>query len=47
MNLKRVTEIKDDFDNQISNKTVDSNLVSKCFDYLDKDKEKVKIIYLK
>ena len=47
MSLERALEIKDDFDNQISNKNVDSKLINKCFNHLNNDKEKVKIISLK
>lgn len=47
MSLERALEIKDDFDNQMSNKKVDSKLINKCFNHLNNDKEKVKIISLK
>lgn len=47
MSIERAWEIKEDFDNQIGSKSDEINLVNKCFDNLNKDKEKVKIISLK
>lgn len=47
MSMERAWEIKEDFDNQIGSKSDEINLVNKCFEYLNKDKEKVKIISLK
>lgn len=47
MSMERAWKIKEDFDNQIGSKSEEINLVNKCFEYLNKDKEKVKIISLK
>ena len=47
MSMERAWEIKEDFDNQIGSKSDEINLINKCFEYLNKDKEKVKIISLK
>lgn len=47
MSMERAWEIKEDFDKQYGNKNDNLSLVNKCFDYLNKDKEKVKIISLK